>query len=418
MPPQRIRPHTLLPILILLAVAACTTAGRPIPRHPDPATLDVGAYSVRSLETPEQSTTDYGRVEEAVRLSEALIDPAEADAALTHPIGAERLALMPTPARAATVLAEPVRAVLSRYAMITGASVSGADRTLGEHPRTGDFRGLIVMVLCFPDDAAAQSAAREIDATDAAVSSDNVAVPIPDYPAAYAHWRPEVPGLAATIAAGTSVISVLAGTTTTDLGALTTLAHNAFGAQIRRLHDFTPTPSDRLATLPLDQNGMLARMVPAAPGRWPYPGVITLPAQVIATWDSALAAQGVVFGPRATRLWLGWSSPNQVAPEAMSVNGLDALLRFATAKDARTAFEQQTAKDAKGNTRPAAGPASIPDTDLRCVEVTDAGSIGALRFYCRIRYGHYEATILAREPQNMRQKAAAAYGLLVNGSTE
>ncbi|WP_282780867.1 hypothetical protein [Nocardia sp. CC201C] len=271
------------------------------------------------------------------------------------------------------------------------------------------------MVFRFPDTASAQAAAEQIDSVDAAVSTDNVPVSIADHPAAHAHWRPGVPTLAATIAAEAYVISVLAAHTETDLGALTTLARNAFDAQIQRLRDFAPTPADQLTTLPLDRDGMLARMVPLAPGRWPYPEVITFAGQVVAGWDSSLYATGIVLGPRALQLWSGRPPEGRVPAEAHAVNNLGALYRYPTAASARAAFERLRGKDAEHDLRPIAGPAGISEEDMHCTEENQPGHLALTRYLCVVRYGRYVAAVFTRDLTNLRQKAAAQYGLLVNG---
>ncbi|MBF6488841.1 hypothetical protein IU431_32505 [Nocardia otitidiscaviarum] len=350
----------------LMFATACTIAGAPVAQHADPSTLDTGAYSVEAIEEPQPGIERHGRVLESVRLAETMIDPVEADNALTEPLGAVGLFLMPTPATAATLLAEPVRAVLEQHGMITGAAVGGADRAVPKQPSTGTFRGLTVMLFRFPDTASAQAAAQQIDTVDAAVSSDNVTVTIPDHPAAHAHWRPGVSTLAATVASEAYVISVLAAHTEADLGALTTLARNAFGSQILRLRDFAPTPVDQLTALPLDRDGMLARMVPLAPGRWPYPEVITFAQQVVAGWDSSLYATGIVLGPRALQLWGGRAPEGRVPAEAHAVNNLGALYRYPTAASARAAFERLRSRADGGDFRPIAGPAGIGGEDMHC----------------------------------------------------
>ncbi|MBF6181479.1 DUF7373 family lipoprotein [Nocardia otitidiscaviarum] len=406
-------PAILIAALTLLA--ACTIEGEPVAHHADLSTLDTGAYSVDSLAEPQPGIDRHGRVVESVRLAESMIDPVEADHALTEPLGAVGLFLMPTPATAATLLAEPVRAVLEQHGMITGAAVGGADRSVPNQPTTGAFRGLTVMVFRFPDTASAQAAAQQIDSVDAAVSTDNVPVSIADYPAGHAHWRPGVPTLAATVASESYVISVLAAHTESDLGALTTLARNAFGTQIQRLRDFAPTPADQLTALPLDRDGMLARMVPLAPGRWPYPEVITFAGQVVAGWDSSLYATGIVLGPRALQLWAGRTREGLVPAEAHAVNNLDALYRYPTAASARAAFERLRSKDAERDARPTAGPAGISAEDVHCTEEDEPDQLGLTRFLCVVRYGRYVAAVFTRELSNLRQKTAAQYGLLVNG---
>ncbi|WP_157535320.1 DUF7373 family lipoprotein [Nocardia inohanensis] len=403
--------RTVAVILALAFVSACATTGHPVPRHPDPATFDTGIHAIRPLERPDAGNEQYGRVEESVRMAEAVIDPGEADPTLTQTIGTDGLALMPTPARAATLLATQVRVVLEREGMIAGVAVGGADREV-YRPKAGEFHGLTLLLLRFPDADAAARAARDIDAVDKAVNAENVSVQIPGYTAAVAHWRPTVASLAATVAHESYVLHALASHTATDLSALTTLARNGFDKQIARLRDFTPTPVAEIASLPLDRDSMLSHMVPAAPGRWPYPAVFSLTRQVVAGWEASLYPAGVVLGPRAVRLWAMHGTPEASAPELHAVNGLDALFRYRTAAAARTAFEHAEQKDSEGH-HVVVAPQGVPAEDMRCGAEDQVGKGGFTQFFCRVRYGRYIAIFFARTEQQMRQRAAAQYALLI-----
>ncbi|TQM32251.1 DUF7373 family lipoprotein [Nocardia bhagyanarayanae] len=392
--------------------AGCTVTGSPAAQWVDPASLDVGAYSVEPLDVPRGDSARHGRVLESARMTEALIDPVEADPALRVPIGGAAMTPLPTPAKATTLLAAPVRAALERHGMLAGAAVGGSDRQAGVGgPAVGSARVLTVIVLRFPDADAATRAAREIDAVDAAVSPDNAPVPIPNHSTAHAHWRPGVPTLAASVAHESFVVSLLAGHTAPDLGALTTLAGAAFDRQLARLREFAPTPRDRFAELPLDPEGMISRMVPQAPGRWEYPAVTSTSKQRNAGWDAALHATGVVYGPRAAYLWGSRKRPGTA--EAIGYSGFNLLARYPDPAAARDAFTIATRQDADNGLRPIPGPDRLDD--VRCAENPEPDALGMTRFICRVLYGRYYAAIAARELGSARQKAAAQYGLLVNG---
>ncbi|MBF6170494.1 DUF7373 family lipoprotein [Nocardia blacklockiae] len=403
-----------LAALALLLVAGCATDGRPRPHYPDPHSLDAGAYGVEPLDVPENGNERYGRVLESVRMMEALADPVEIDPALTHGASATQATPLPTPATASVLLASPVRAVLEREKMLAGAEVDGTDvAPTGHGPVIGSARILTTMVLRFPDDDAARRAAKDIDAVDAAVSPDNVGVPVPGHLAAHAHWRPAVPTLAATLAEGPYVISLLVGHTTTDLNALNTLAAKAFAAQVPRLREFAATPADRLATLPLDPDGMVRRMVPDAPRRWSYPAVTVLSQDVNAGWNASVLGHGVVYGPRAA--WLAGSRKKHDHPiELRASNGFNVVDRFADAAAARRAFEAATRKDREsGDMVPV--PPSAGAVDTACWESLQPDELRQARFLCRVVYGRYTAALVARELTTAQQKIAAQYGLLVNG---
>ncbi|WP_280379873.1 DUF7373 family lipoprotein [Nocardia wallacei] len=393
---------------VLLFATGCTVAGSPTRMTPDRAAIDIGPYGVTPLAPPAGYDEKYGRVLESVRMGEAVIDPVQVDPALTYGLGAAASVPIPTPAKAG-FLAQPVRAVLERRGMLAGFSVGGMDTGIPSQVAVGRARLLTVLLLRFPDDAAARSAATEIDAVDAAVSPENVAVPIPEHPEAHGHWRPTAPTLAATTAQGSFVISVLAGERTTDLEALRRLAGTAFTAQRARLAEFRPTPPDRFATLPLDTDGMLARLLPEAPGVWPWPTVITRRNDPNAGWLTGFTATGIVLGPRAAHRWGSWQRPTEGVGMILAINGQHTLLRLPDAVTARREYEGSADELTEPGQRQAPAPAGIPDT--RCVESLTGLQFGP-RFACRTLYGRYEAVVYARTLADAQHKISAQYLLL------
>ncbi|APA99830.1 DUF7373 family lipoprotein [Nocardia seriolae] len=402
-------------IALLMVASGCTIDGKPVAHKPDPAALDTGRYGVEPLEPPA-GTESTGRVLESARMTEVMLDPAAVDPALIHAPDAISIAPIPTPARASMLLTDRVRPVLERHGMVAGCMVGGSDVEPGPHGvEVGKGRVLVALVLRFPDAAAAQRAAAEIDSVDAAVSTENVAAAIPDYPAAHAHWRPAVPSMAATVAHDDYVISLLMGHTSPDLGALTGLARKAFDAQIPLLHGFAATPVDRFSALPLDPDRMIRLQVPDAPNRWTYPGVVSLGNHRAAGWNTSPVGVGVSLGPRATAIYRG-PSDNSAGkrPDAAATNGFNQLLRYPDAVSAHQRFEQARAKTAADSTlRPIDPPAGA--SDISCFQNLDPDPVGMSTFMCRMQYGRYTAIVLARDATGVRQRAAAQYGLLVNG---
>ncbi|MGW6117737.1 DUF7373 family lipoprotein [Nocardia sp. NPDC055165] len=397
---MRLAPLALALAVILAAVSGCAMTGDPMP-VPDPATLDVGPYSRFPLRAPERGSEYHGRVVESVRLGEAIANPARVDPALTVPRSRSGSDPLPTAAKAAALLANPVRAVLERHGMLAGYTVGATDAST--EFSIGSSRILQLTLLRFPDAAAAGLAAQEIDSADAAVSPDNVAVTIPGHPAARAHWRPTVPTLAATMAVDSFVVTVMAGHTSPDLAALTTLAGRAFEEQRPMLRDVALTPPEQFADLPLDRDGMLGRMVPEAPGRWPFPVVILGDFSEVAGWESLLQARGIVLGPRAGHFY----QPSREVAELVSLNRYDRLMRFADAATAAAFFA-----DLPNNNDQLAVPPPKGMVDINCAESTRDSPI--TKFSCRLKYGRYVALVFSRDYQDVQQRAAAQYALLVN----
>ncbi|MGK8524824.1 DUF7373 family lipoprotein [Nocardia asteroides] len=393
----------VLALGVALAVGSgCTVAGKPVPR-PDPGSLDVGPYSRKPLLAPAHGSEYHGRVLESVRMAEIMLDPTDVDQALRIPLRRSRAVPLPTAAKASALLADPVRAVLERHGMLAGFSVGATDTP--SQVAIGGGRLLQVMVLRFPDATAAQRAAQDIDAVDAALSPDNVAVTIPEHPSARGHWRPAVPTIAATMARDVFVVSVLAGHTSADLAALTALAGKAFDVQLPLLRDFVPTPPGRFAELPLDRDGMLGRMVPEAPGRWPFPVVILGDSAEHAGWGSLIQARGIVYGPRGAERFLG---PTQEPVELLGLNRFNLLIRFADAAAAQRHFARLRTTEGRVEV-----PAPSGLVDVRCTEALNP-SASAATFDCLVRHGRHVAVVLSRDYQDVQQRAAAQYALLVN----
>ncbi|WP_433194048.1 DUF7373 family lipoprotein [Nocardia sp. CA-107356] len=396
-------------VMVLVLTVGCALQGHPIPANPNPTSLDIGLNSIEPLAVPPNDNESYGRTLESVRMAEAMIDPVEADASLKFAFDTGGAMPLPTPAKATRVLAKSVRPVLERYGMLAGFMVGGADKEQIGPPVIGRSRLLTIVLLRFPDATAARQAAREMEATDAAVSSDNVSVAIPNQPSASAHWRPNVPTLAATMAHESFVISVLVGHTSPDLAVLTAVARQAFEAQSTRLRDYSATPRDRLATLPLDTDGMLAKLIAEVPGRWPFPAVAMTDYEQNAGWYAAAIVTGIVLGPRGTYLYGSRQRPSSVELEAVNIwNELD---RYPDAVSARRAFSDPE-QDQNPELRAASAPDAVPD--VRCAEQLDVPPQLPLRFTCRLIHGRYIALIRGRDLKSTHQQLAAQLGLLLN----
>ncbi|MEV0246745.1 hypothetical protein AB0H76_09175 [Nocardia sp. NPDC050712] len=396
-------------LAVLFLATGCAAAGHPIPEQPDLARMDTGPFGVDPLRAPRNDSEANGRVLESVRMGEAVIDPIEAEPALTFGLGTAASVPIPTPGQAG-FLAQPVRAVLEKHGMLAGFSVGGMDADVAANVAVGRARLLTVMLLRFPDAAAAQRAAADIDAVDAAVSPDNVAVRLPEHAGAFAHWRPTVPTLAATLADGPFVISLLAGHTAPDLNVLTALARAAFTAQTARLREFTPTPRDKLATLPLDEAGFLARVLPDVPGVWPVPRVISDRGDENAGWRTVFRTSGIVYGPRATHRYGPWEKSSKTGTMQLARSGTNELVRYAGAVNARAGFVETAYEVNDPGLRPAPTPVGVPD--VRCVESLTKIK-NANRFACRVLFGRYNAIVFARTLKLAHQKIAAQYVLLV-----
>ncbi|WP_194819147.1 hypothetical protein [Nocardia sp. XZ_19_385] len=392
----------------LTVASGCVRTGEPVPAVTAPSALDIGANEVQPLSAPA-GNEQYGRVLESVRMAEALLDPAEVDAALSKGV-AKRTGPLPNPQKAVGVLAVPVQKVLESHTMLAGYVVTGSEVEIQERA-VGTVRLLTVLLLRFPDASAAQLAARQIDATDAAVNPDNVAVRIADYPGAYGHWRPTAPTMAATLAHGSFVISVLAGHTTPDYAVLSGLVRKAFDVQLPRLREFRATPRERFADLPLDPDGMVSRLLPYGNGQWPVPSVVVVDLDDQAGLGATISTSGVVYGPRGTRLLRTMGISESV--EMLAMNGFNVLERFPDAVTARRVVTAERQR-AEADSRSAAAPKGL--SDAYCHKYNVSAPEWPVQFGCHVLFGRYSATIVGRNLTEAQQRAAAQYLLLVNSA--
>ncbi|GAB0105504.1 hypothetical protein JMUB6875_44830 [Nocardia sp. JMUB6875] len=402
--PRRAGIAAIVTAAVAVLLSGCVVAGNPMPATADLTALDVGYYSITPLPEPAERNEQYGRIVESVRMGEATIDPADADSSLVFGPSVNAAQPIPAPVKSTGILSAPARAVLAKRGMLAGFTATGTDRESSE-PVVGNSRLLTVILLRFPDAAAAEQAAAEIDAADMGVSAENVAVAIPGYPQAHAHWRPAVPTMAATLAQDSFVISLLVGHTSTDLTTMAAVAGRAFGAQRTKLGEFRPTAAGDLAALPVDRDGMLRRLVSEHPGHWPYPTIVQVGTGDNAGWSSAIWVSGVVYGPHTA--FLRGPRPGAQRAEAEAFSGNAHLYRFPNAAVARREFQEGF--PIGNDKQEVAGPSAVPDA--KCVRIL-ASKDTAANYACWLLSGRYVASFLGRDETHTRQKAAAQFVLL------
>ncbi|WP_067545680.1 DUF7373 family lipoprotein [Nocardia crassostreae] len=391
------RSEFCLAVVALVTLTGC--GGEP---SPDLDALDLGGYSAQPLSAPPNTGEYYGRILESTRLTEVLARPADIAAELDY---TEIPQPVPNSGFAMATLATPVRPVLQRYDMVAEAVGGGAEtgRTESEGQRS-----ITINLLRFRDESTARLAAAELDAADFAVSPDNVAVEISGYPGAHSHWRPTVPTLGTTIAHGSYVVSMYLVLPAPDLTALTDLARKAFDRQLTLLDTFRPTPVDQLATLALDPDDMVRRMISARTGRWNYPAVDEIA-------DGVLRASGVTYGPNAAAAILG--DPAKAAElgyDRRAVVGItNVLSRLKSATAAKQFADFLAGRRAEGFDSIAA-PAAPDVKCFRSRAAEQADFDRYLRYNCIIPVDRYVATIFSEDEDDVRQRAAAQYVLLVN----
>ncbi|WP_330182547.1 hypothetical protein OHB26_02130 [Nocardia sp. NBC_01503] len=392
-------------VAILVAVllwGARTVDGTPVSADISLSDLDFGEFGAETLTEPRNDKERYSRLIESARMSEAVADPREIDASLSPRMPA----LLPRPADTTGILADVASPILAKYGMLGGYSVVGCPPA--NCPTYNRPWSLRITALRLPDDAAARGAATEIEAADFAVSPENVAVTLPDYPAAQGHWRPTVPTLGITLAHGPFVVTIFVTFPNPDLGELSRLAAKAVSVELPTLDRFAPTPVADLPGLRFDRDDMLRRMVPTTRGAWSYPYITKLQPDTTAGEGYYIEASGVVFGPTGAAHALPGAAETAGIPadaiERVALIDRNWLIRVRDAPSARRLAAEESAYGR--NQTPMADPA-VPDT--KCLRQEGILPV----YYCVVQDGRYVAVVNATDEKSVHQRAAAQYALLV-----
>ena len=374
----------------------------------DLSTLDTGKYLTLPRRLGQVASEEEGRMAEAIRMAEAVADPMTVDPTLVEQVVFSPLV---TPADVASNISMTGQAVvapvLAKYGMVSGrlllASNTNVDLSGSQRPDQ-DVKSVLIMLVRFPDAAAAKNAAVEMDAADFAVSPDNVPVPVTRYPAAHGHWRPTNPSMASTLAHNDFVIHVLAVNPTPNLETLTGMVEKTFDQQIAALDRFQPTPVDRIAKLPKDPDGLLGRLVDLTPGTEP-----------------PLSTTVASYGPNGARQVQNEREMKDRAYENAGVDraalwidpklGGSSLLRVRDRDAAVKMMAEEIATDADID-HPIDGARGLSDSKCFALKPDSSTDAPGLRFECYVLYDRYVAATYSGDAADGQQRAAAQYALL------
>jgi serine/threonine kinase PknH len=370
----------------------------------DISKLDVGHYGTRPRPLSGAVTKEEGGYLEAFRLAEGIANPYDVDPVMDHLYGNAT----PDPKTAATTIAGTgtplVQPVLEKYGMITAYIVEGISKRVSDFAREPSGELLLLMLTSFPNDDAAARAATEMDTVDFAVNPENKGVTIPGYPQAKSHFRPGSPSIAATMASGRVVASVLARSDATpDLDYLRQRVQHTFDIQTPLMAKLIPGAEAGLTSLPLDPDNMLSRAFVA--GDQP---------KVSAGFGS--------MGPRAAALC---ADSQAVKDGLFKQAGVDRCA-FSTDGQLIRARDETAANSVLPKIVDAARAEYIdhdvapPDglTNARCFEQKQeiwADNANG-RFVCLVSFGRYVASVWSNEEKDARQRAAAQYAILANSA--
>ena len=373
----------------------------------DLSSLDVGKYSTQSRNLPAITTEEEGRFLAAFRLAESVLIPYDFDQDLTDTLGVAA----PDPKIAATLISgnstPVVQPVLEQYGMTTSYTMfGGTPRPAAPGTITKSLR---VMVTAYPNQDAATKAAAAMDDADFAQNPNNQRQAIPGYPEAHAHYDPADSSMAATMARGYFAISINYGEggVYKRIGYFDELAQNVqhvLDLQMPLLLGVEPIFDIVVTQQRPDPDGMLRRAF-------------------VAGAQPAISANYGTVGPRAV---VTCESSTLLKAGLFTDAGVDRCSRTPDGQLYRTRDDNAAAGllskliDINRETRidhDVAPPAGLLN-ETRCYEQKESFWKGHpnFRFVCLVTFGRYVAFVSSGDENDVRQRAAAQYAILVNSA--
>lgn len=367
------------------------------------ATLDVGDYSVEPHDFDRPPSKDEALILDAFKLAEGIVLPPEVIPTLPY------LQSIPT-ADPATVGASlsgtgtaVVQPALERNGMISSFIVGGYPKSPQDYMRDPVPSILTLALTSFPGDQQAARAAEEMDRLDSAVNPDNVAVPIPGYPDAHSHWRPGIATIAATMARGRLVASIVLadpGGVTAEL--LAAQVQRILDVQVPLMDDVVPTPEGDITKLQIDPDHMLSRLFFDAGGAPRVgPTLRTYGRHASPLCAGAPAIKQNLFGTAGVDRCS--QTAGSLVIRARDDAAADALASAMVKAETGVYIEREIA-----------APSDVPGAicfDQKQELWKDAPE---LRFGCYVVSGRYVAMVSGGGEVDIRQRAAAQYAVLVN----
>ncbi|MET8424095.1 hypothetical protein [Nocardia sp. NPDC004860] len=381
---------TCLTLTALLS--GCGRSGTPVPGELDVRTLDTGSYPVNRY-AYDRNNGGKGNTLEGIRMTAAVAPAVKIDSHLNIGRGGVVLSTVDDVVNVSH-LSSAVKGVLTNRGFVAGFAASGSDREdVNDNP---DPNGTTITtrVLRFPSADNAKLAARELEDADFNVALNvNQKLTLPDYPDAYAHWRPGVPNIGLTMARKDFVISLFILRPSADQKDLLSWAKKTLDAQVPTLDAFQETPNDQISQLPVDPDRLLARTLvtdrdhrtvdpdnfAVFPANW-----LILPSDDMAYWTKLVSDGG--------------------ADEMSSADG-NFVIRL---RDGKASADFVTGMISNLQESTTSGPDKVPD--VKCVHRTSDKSPSR----CYVSYKQYVGVVNGTNDSDAQKKAAAQYALLAN----
>ncbi|MBE1551521.1 hypothetical protein GGC64_005581 [Mycobacterium sp. OAS707] len=377
----------------MLAVAGCAETS-PIVSHADLTKLDVGNYSAQLRNVRNEPSLPQGTMLEGIRMSDGVADSSQFDSLLLYLWQADPV---PDTASLVQLLGEGGRQVLDQYGWVAGYRAGYADRPQLEN-RTAPsvFIGISILLLRFPDDASARGAASALEPISWKDFGKTVPLPLPKHPEVVARYTPGTGALIADAAVGPFVVHLILEAPPNGIETHVGSLDPVLDAEHTLLRDFKPTPVSDIAALPVDPDGLLARMVTTDPVNQP---------PVTGTFAVYGATGGLRDQPpkfRKDGLYEKWGV------DRIGVTAEQHLYRL---RDHQAAMDMMEAfiADSSGREHEIEADKNVPDE--HCFETAQPPP-NAPAFACRIVFDRFYTLVRGDTAISAKQKAAAQYKLL------
>ncbi|NEW28630.1 DUF7373 family lipoprotein [Nocardia cyriacigeorgica] len=371
--------------------------GRAATAKPDLSNLDVGNYQAKPVELGNARNDKQALIRESQRLADFVLLPFEIDDAYVQhdpTRGMKSNVVANSKALSDLVINDTFDDLTDN--LVAGWMNSWTTAGAVDEPR----RTLHVAVMMFSNSEAAAQVGPALEHDDFTYNAQNQPVAIPKYPETKAHWRPDVSSIGSWTTHGRYVIFLkyVDDTIPPNLGPLVAHVEQALDAQIPLLDQFDPTPADKQGSVPIDPDGVLGRTLPRGSDTF----------STLVTPSGAYRSRGAFHSLTLHSL----DFVNKADIQAIGV-GDSLVFRAGSVEQAKELWNEwkpSTTEPGKGRI---ASPPKGVDTSIECFTyLHDSGE--PRESECVIQAGPYVAQVSSPQIQDLHQKAAAQYALLIS----
>jgi hypothetical protein len=360
----------------------------------DLSKLSVGTYSTAARSIPNEPSPAEGTMLEGIRMSDAVADTSQFASPLVY---LRQAGPVPDTASVVPIVGEAGKQVLDQIGWIAGYHASYADA-----PRDPDggtppsYVGLSIMLLRFPDDAAAKEAASALEVANWTDFGETVAAPLPRHPEIAARYTPGTGLLLLDTSIGPFALRLMLDAPPDGIEKRIGELDAVIDEEQALLREFTPTPVTEISSLPRDPDDLLARMVTTDPAQPPPPS------GTFAVYGPTGALRDQLPTIRKDKLYEKWGV------DRFAVSGAQHLYRLRdnqAAKDMSAEFIAQFS----GAEHEVDGDPNVPDA--RCFQA-DAPAEDVPGYACRLVFDNFYTVVRADTASGAKEMTAAQYALL------